>query len=655
MGHAESVQMCAPEECHCECSGGPNVALHATALASSLMQASVEVVGDGYHRLDESQMHVFHFDPELDADARKALEDHFTALDIDGLNDAFEPALRKIMHRELDDLRQPKQLAWLSSRAPSFPLGPVVTVAKQIGSQHLSRWASETFTSIQRGHLGVVLLAGGTERDERTMRPLCMWDVGLPSRKSVLQLCLERVLRLLHLATRAAVQTNAKTVWPIPVYVLCNDWNKEEIVSFLVQNRYFGMDDQEVLVSSQPNSPVLNENGRILLQEKGVMAMTPCGNGGLFQTLADHGILADLKCRNVSMVSVHACDNLLVRVADPMLLGHTLQVGAACGVKLVERLHPTEPVGVFCARRGHLLDIAQPKLRSDEMVDVATVVEHRELPDEIRSRRQRGDGPLWLQFANAGSYCFRTALLEKIPAHAGRQWHASWKRQPYVALNDGRLVEPHLNVLNAVRLETHLTDAFELVSISAGYCVSRGEEYAKLSLKPGFESPKLAAGVLARAHQQWISNAGGRFVGDIQAGNDKTDRCEVSPFVSYAGEDLLGHFSAAELALPLYVPARTEIVTFMTQDPGSMETSGDRGLRVYKVEAFAPSLGAGQRRSSKDQVDGAILVRAGTGDSFCMPPTPESVAKDVESARALIDEMRERFASTAEIPPKAGN
>jgi len=69
----------------------------------------------------------------------------------------------------------------------------------------------------------------------------------------------------------------------------------------------------------------------------------------------------------------------------------------------------------------------------------------------------------------------------------------------------------------------------------------------------------LAVSALSQLHQGWVVQAGGQFRGDVTVGLNKDELCEISPLVSYEGEDLEGVFPEGAkgllLDLPLHVLA----------------------------------------------------------------------------------------------------
>ena len=82
------------------------------------------------------------------------------------------------------------------------------------------------------------------------------------------------------------------------------------------------------------------------------------------------------------------------------------------------------------------------------------------------------------------------------------------------------------------------------------------DEFAYVKNLEGENSPLSAMVAIGRVHQKWIIKAGGRFVGEKYADGD-TLRVEISPLVSYEGEDIFfvvgKHRSTSRYILPGYI------------------------------------------------------------------------------------------------------
>merc|ERR1712176_95019 len=62
---------------------------------------------------------------------------------------------------------------------------------------------------------------------------------------------------------------------------------------------------------------------------------------------------------------------------------------------------------------------------------------------------------------------------------------------------------------------------------------------------------------MSMLHQKWIHDAGGTFSGNKMATDRQDAKCEISPLVSYDGENLGGQFWLP-IELPFYLPSHNE-------------------------------------------------------------------------------------------------
>jgi UDP-N-acetylglucosamine/UDP-N-acetylgalactosamine diphosphorylase len=196
-------------------------------------------------------------------------------------------------------------------------------------------------------NLAILLLVGGQGTRLGVQYPKGMYNVGLPSNKTLYQLQAERIVRLQELSKEKFGRETA-----IPWYIMTSEYTRDTTVEFFQANDYFGLNRTNVIIFEQDTIPSMDFNGKILLDQKHRIARSPDGNGGLYAALLKNNILDDMKSRGIECVHVYGVDNILVKMADPVFMGYCFERKADCGVKVVPKSSPNERVGVVCVLDG---------------------------------------------------------------------------------------------------------------------------------------------------------------------------------------------------------------------------------------------------------------------------------------------------------------
>ncbi|KAG8187945.1 hypothetical protein JTE90_027716 [Oedothorax gibbosus] len=497
------------------------------------------------HLSNHGQDHLLQFWPRLTADQRSQLAQDIGAVDFVDVATAYRDT---VVNKQNDEVGN------LDAKLEPIP-DELHEGVSRCSARQLDEYREIGLREIANGHVAALLLAGGQGTRLGVTYPKGMYDVGLPSHKTLYQLQGERLLKLEELAEKLTGKNGT-----IPWYIMTSEHTMEPTLEFFANHNYFGLQRENLFVFEQYMLPCITQEGKIILESPFKIAKAPDGNGGLFRALQQRGILEDMIRRGIKYVHVYCVDNILVKMADPVFIGYCISKGANCAAKVVEKVAPTEAVGVVCRVGGKF-----------------QVVEYSEISSTTAQKRN-ADGRLTFNAGNICSHFFTVDFLRQIGSGAKRlKYHIAQKKIPYVG-EDGKTVKP-LKV-NGIKLEKFVFDVFVFSDKFAAWEVHREAEFSPLKNSDDApkDTPTTARLSLYALHRQFIEDAGGKFDDgkcdsfvsvDLQTNDEKKDieekspvvTCEISPLVSYAGEGLEELVAGKTFSGPVIINSTRENVT----------------------------------------------------------------------------------------------
>ena len=265
-------------------------------------------------------------------------------------------------------------------------------------------------------------------------------------------------------------EANNKYGATIPWYIMTSKENNAQTVEFLEKNNYFGYDKNYVTIFTQSELPLVNTEGKFLINKEFKIKEASDGNGGTYSSLRASGALADMKERGIKWVFIGSVDNALLKMADVTLLGMAIEKNVQIASKSVVKANPHERVGVFCKMNGH------PK-----------VIEYTELPEKMA---EEVDNNGELKYGESHIMCnlYSIEAIEKI-SQEPLMYHSAFKKNSYIDENGKEIVpeEP-----NSYKFESFIFDAFEFFDDIAILRGKREDDFAPIKNKEGVDSPKTA-------------------------------------------------------------------------------------------------------------------------------------------------------------------
>ena len=403
------------------------------------------------------QEHVLAWWDHLNDDERRALQEQVRALDL--------PALRQL-HERRDhayDVPLPERIA------------PVPVVAHNAPDSAAALRRGEE--ALRAGEVAVLLVAGGQGSRLGFEHPKGMYEVGPVSKKSLFQMHAEKVL-----ATRRRYGR------PVPFLVMTSPATDAETRQFFAEHNHFGLPADEVIFFQQGTMPALDlATGKLLMEDRGRLFLSPDGHGGTLTALASSGLLRRMRQRGIRQVFYFQVDNPLVKIADPTFLGHHLGRRSEASSKVVAKRSPQEKVGVFAQVNGR-----------------CTLIEYSDLPDEL-ARQTDETGRLRLWAGSPAIHLFDVAFLDRVTRGAGQvPFHTARKKVPHVD-EAGNAVQPAKE--NALKFERFIFDVLPLAERWLVVEANRAEEFAPVKNATGADSPSTAEQAISDLTASWLHHA----------------------------------------------------------------------------------------------------------------------------------------------------
>ncbi|CAK88749.1 unnamed protein product (macronuclear) [Paramecium tetraurelia] len=366
---------------------------------------------------------------------------------------------------------------------------------------------------ISKGKVCVAMMAGGQGTRLGFNMAKGMYDIGMPSHKTLFQIFCERILSLQNM-----IQIRMGQCLPIQFFIMTSDVNHEETKRYFIENNYFNLQSDQITFFQQDSLPILSKDGEILLSDHTSILEGPDGNGGIFNSLYNQGYLDYMKCLGIKYIHICPVDNILCKLCDPIWIGYTEANNLTICSKFVKKAYAEEKVGM------HVL-----------INDKPCMIEYSEMiQDDLNKTNDIGD-LLYDAGGIAQMICtveFTHQIYEdpQTRSKLAANYHVAQKKYDYYDLNQRKVIKPES--INALKFELFYFDCFPLCPEEQFGLIEvrREDEFAPIKNAPGEKSdtPETAKKLYMDRDQKWVKDYGFSFPQQI----------EISAKITYFGEGL---------------------------------------------------------------------------------------------------------------------
>lgn len=339
---------------------------------------------------------------------------------------------------------------------------PAVTLADI--AKLKDEYEQEGLELLRKGKVAAVLLAGGQGSRLGFEKPKGMFNMGVT-----------RTLSIFEILINSAKAVAEKSGRYFPLFIMTSTKNNEDTVNFFKVNNYFGYPENSVYFFIQDTEPACSFDGKIFLDEKYRVSLSPNGNGGWYSSLKSSGLDKVIEKEGIEWLNVFGVDNVLQKICDPAFIGATVRAKVNCSLKVVKKTCAEEKVGVLCQEDGK-----------------PSIVEYYEMPENLLNMRG-ADGELAFRYGVILNYLFSVKTLNKIVSQK-LPYHLAKKAVPHI--ENG--VKVKTETPNGYKFETLVVDMVRLTGSCLAYEAEREKEFAPVKNKVGTDSVDTARALLKK-------------------------------------------------------------------------------------------------------------------------------------------------------------
>lgn len=355
------------------------------------------------------QEHLIQFYDELDSTQKEFLVQQILSIDFD----------------EIINLYDMSKLNVLTTTEEMEPL-PYVDKAS-LSDHEIEFFSNIGNNAISSGKVGVITLAGGQGSRLGFKGPKGTFELDTKPKISLFEV-------LCNYLKSASHRFGTHIMW----YIMTSTENHDATIAFFEENNFFGYPKDDVFFFVQNNLPLIDKDGKLVLEETYKVKIASNGNGNLFSALNSSHLLEDMDRKHIDWLFVGGIDNVLLNPLDSLFIGMTIHSGYLVSSKTLFKEDPSDTSWVFARRDG-----------------MPAIVDCENFVNEI-SKIKDCNGNYLYRETNMLAHLFHIDAIKSIYKQS-LPYHRAFRKSPFVNYEGMKQVPDKPNIY---KFEQFVFDAF---------------------------------------------------------------------------------------------------------------------------------------------------------------------------------------------------
>lgn len=390
-----------------------------------------------------NQEHLLYFYDELSEEQQNILIDQILNIDFEKIINLY------VNSKKIEDTSNVK-------------ISPLPHIEKnKLTDKELDYYTQIGETIIKNNQVAIITMAGGQGTRLGYKGPKGTYMLNLkPIKKSLFQIIAENI-----------IETNNKYNVVIPWYIMTSEENHNQTIAFFAINNFFGYPKEKIKFFKQSKLPLINTEGKLILQEPYLIKEASNGNGNVFKSMEKSNIIEDMHNLGIKWVCFGGIDNVLLKNVDPLLLGLTICNNMEIGSKSIFKKEPLEKTAVYCKKNSK-----------------PAILDYDDITLELSESKISGTDTYLYREANMLSHIMSIDAIEKVK-NIELKYHRAFKKNAFVNFEGVKQVPDKPNTF---KFENFIFDAFSYFDDMLLLRVDENEEFAPIKDFTGIYNPDTA-------------------------------------------------------------------------------------------------------------------------------------------------------------------